>query len=73
VTALNKIDRLPDADGKLPRSPLELAYYQESLSAEFPEAVLISAEKRWNIDLLRERLVQVLDRELAGGRVTSAG
>jgi hypothetical protein len=25
--------------------------------------VLISAEKRWNIDLLRERIVQVLDRE----------
>jgi GTP-binding protein HflX len=62
VTALNKIDRLPDADGNLPRSPAELAYYQESLSQEFPEAVLISAEKRWNIDLLRERLTRVLER-----------
>jgi GTP-binding protein HflX len=63
VTALNKVDQLPDADDKLPSSPSELAYYQESLAEVWPEAVLISAEKRWNIDLLRERIVQVLDRE----------
>ena len=63
VTALNKIDRLPDADGALPRSSAELAYYQESLSEAWPEAALISAEKRWNIDLLRARLVDVLDGE----------
>jgi GTP-binding protein HflX len=62
VTALNKIDQMPDADGNLPRSPSELAYYQESLAEAWPEAVLISAEKRWNIDLLRERLVQTLER-----------
>jgi GTP-binding protein HflX len=71
VTALNKIDRLPDADGKLPRSPLELAYYQESLSEAWPEAVLISAERRWNIELLRARLVDVLRREAKAARASA--
>ena len=66
VTALNKIDRLPDADGTLPNSPQELAYYQETLAADLPEAVLISAEKRWNIDLLRRRIVEVLDGVAVG-------
>jgi GTP-binding protein HflX len=73
VTALNKIDRLPDADGNLPRSAAELAYYQESLSDAWPEAVLISAEKRWNIDLLREQLVEVLGREPVTAPRANAG
>jgi GTP-binding protein HflX len=63
VTALNKIDRLPDADGRLPTSPTELAFYQETLTADLPEAVLISAERRWNMDVLRSRLVVMLERE----------
>ena len=66
VTALNKIDQLPDADGALPATSRELAYYQETLAADLPEAVLISAEKRWNIDLLRRRIVEVLDSVAVG-------
>jgi GTP-binding protein HflX len=62
VTALNKIDQMPDADGNLPRSAAELAYYQETLADAWPEAVLISAEKRWNLELLRQRIVGVLER-----------
>jgi GTPase len=73
LTALNKIDRAPDADGNLPRSPAELSYYQESLDQGRPDAVLISAEKRWNLDLLRARLVEVLDREAAIVRPSVVG
>jgi GTP-binding protein HflX len=64
VTALNKVDQLPDADGRPVRSLEELSSFQQSLTTNIPEAVLISAEKRWGLDALKERLVQVLDRSL---------
>ena len=63
VTALNKVDQLPDADGRPARSLAELASFQGSLTANVPGAVLISAEKRWGIDLLKQRLIEVLDGE----------
>ncbi len=73
VTALNKVDQMTDADGNPPKSPADVAYYQEKLAADMPGAVLVSAEKRWNLDVLRQRIVEVLDREGArAGAATSA-
>ena len=62
ITVLNKVDQLPDADGKPVRSLSELASFQESLAENIADAVLISAEKRWGIDLLKQRIVETLDR-----------
>lgn len=73
VTALNKVDQMTDADGNPPKSPADVAYYQEKLAADMPGAVLVSAEKRWNLDVLRRRIVEALDREGArAGAATSA-
>ncbi len=63
ITVLNKIDQLPDADGKPVTFPAEIASFQDSLTANIPGAVLISAEKRWGVDLLKQRLIEMLDRE----------
>jgi GTP-binding protein HflX len=62
ITVLNKVDRLPDADGHAVRSLAELAPFQASLTTNIPDAVLVSAEKRWGLELLRRRLVEVIDR-----------
>jgi len=64
ITALNKIDQLRDADGRTPASEAELAYFQESLAIDMPDAVLISAERRWGLAALRARLVAAIDSEL---------
>ncbi len=61
VTALNKVDALADADGRAPRSLDEIAGFQQSLAANIPGAVLVSAERRWGLDLLRAKLVEVID------------
>ncbi|HEX5478666.1 MAG TPA: GTPase HflX [Dehalococcoidia bacterium] len=63
ITALNKVDALADADGRAPRSLADIAAFQDSLSANIPGAVLVSAEKGWGLDALRARLVEVIDRE----------
>jgi GTP-binding protein HflX len=63
ITVLNKIDQLPDADGNPVKSLAELGTFQDSLTANIPDAVLISAEKRWGIDLLKQRLIESLDRQ----------
>ena len=65
ITVLNKVDQVPDADGKPVNSIAELTSFQESLAANIPGAVLISAEKRWGIDLLKQRLIEALDRQPA--------
>ncbi len=62
VTVLNKVDQLPDADGKRVESLEELVSFQGALTQNIPGAVLLSAEKRWGIDLLKQRLVEVLER-----------
>ncbi len=67
ITVLNKIDQLPDADGKPVASLAELDSFQESLTANIPGAVLISAEKRWGIDTLKQRLIETLDRQPVAG------
>jgi GTP-binding protein HflX len=65
ITALNKVDQLPDAAGNPVRSLDELASFQSALTANIPDAILISAEKRWGLDLLKQRLVEVLERQPA--------
>jgi GTP-binding protein HflX len=62
ITVLNKVDQVPRPDGKPVASLAELAQFQASLAANIPGAVLVSAEKRWGLDLLRQRIVSVLDR-----------
>ena len=71
VTVLNKVDQLPDADGKRVNSLEELSSFQQSLTANVPDAVLISAEKRWGLDLLKQRLIHMLDRTPAATIVHS--
>jgi GTP-binding protein HflX len=61
ITVLNKVDQLLDADGNAPRSLDDLRAYQASLSANIPGAVLVSAEKRWGLELLRTRIIEMLD------------
>jgi len=68
ITVLNKVDALPDADGRPPRSLADVAAYQESLGANIPGAVLVSAEKRWGLDLLRARVVEAIDRAKVAAR-----
>ncbi len=65
VTVLNKVDQVPDAEGRTVGSFAELASFQGGLTANVPDAVLVSAEKRWGLDLLRARIIEVLDRQLA--------
>ena len=62
ITVLNKVDQIPDAGGRLPRSLEELQSFQSSLTENLPEAVLISAERAWGLDLLRRRITQSIDR-----------
>jgi len=71
ITVLNKVDQIPDADGRLPRSLEELQSFQSSLTENLPGAVLISAERAWGLDLLRQRIAEALDRvgaEAVGAR-----
>ncbi len=63
ITVLNKVDRIPDADGNTVASLDELAPFQASLTANIPDAVLVSAEKRWGLDALRARIIETLDRQ----------
>lgn len=62
ITVLNKVDQLPDANGRLPASFEELESFQSSLTENIPGAVLVSAERRWGLELLRARIVEMLDR-----------
>jgi GTP-binding protein HflX len=68
ITVLNKADRVPGPDGRPVGSLAELAPFQASLAANIPDAVLVSAEKRWGLELLRQRIVSVLVRALVGVR-----
>lgn len=57
VVAFNKVDLLTDAAGE----PQAVAEIEAALHAEHPEAVLISAAKKWNLD----SLLRAIERELA--------
>jgi GTP-binding protein HflX len=60
LTALNKVDQIADADGRTPNSLEELSGFQGALTANIPGAVLISAERRWGLELLKQRLLEEL-------------
>jgi GTP-binding protein HflX len=64
ITVLNKVDQLPDADGHPARSLAELTPFQQSLGENVPGALLISAEKKWGIDALKARLIEVLPEKV---------
>jgi GTP-binding protein HflX len=57
VVAFNKIDRLAPLD----RASAELQEIEAALREEHPEAVLISAAQKWNLD----PLLRAVERELA--------
>ena len=61
ITVLNKVDALPDADGRPVASLGELGPFQASLAANIPDAVLLSAERRWGLDALKARLIETLE------------
>ncbi|HXK33901.1 MAG TPA: GTPase HflX, partial [Dehalococcoidia bacterium] len=63
ITVLNKVDQLVDTDGNAITSIDELAAARATLAADNPDAVLVSAQQRWGLDELRERVIEVLERE----------
>ena len=66
ITVLNKVDVLTDAAGRPIRSLGDLSGEQAGLAADAPDAVLVSAEKRWGLDDLRGRIIDVLDAAAVG-------
>ena len=60
VVALNKVDRLPGADGKSTADLQELTDFDVALEATRLDAVLISAAKGWGLDELLRRVEQSL-------------
>jgi GTP-binding protein HflX len=70
ITALNKVDVLTDDAGNAISSLDALRGEQAGVTADAPNAnaVLVSAEKRWGLDALRERIVAVLDGAAVGAR-----
>lgn len=65
LTAFNKVDLLVDRDGRSIASIEELGEYELSMAAHRPDAVLISAERRWALDELRARISESLRRDPA--------
>jgi GTP-binding protein HflX len=62
VTALNKVDLLSRRDGDPIRDLEELREQRTLLSNEQPDALLISAQNRWGLDELRQRIEVVLEK-----------
>lgn len=60
VVALNKIDRLVGYDGRPVEGPAALGDLAADLRDRFPQAVLISAERRWGLDALARRIEETL-------------
>ena len=56
LVALNKVDRLTSADGAPVGGLADLEDYDLALAEHRPDAVLISAERRWGLDELQERI-----------------
>jgi GTP-binding protein HflX len=62
VTALNKVDKLVQRDGEPVELPAALADIEPSLAEHRPDAVLVSAERRWGFEELLGRISEELDR-----------
>ncbi len=60
VTALNKVDRLTGPAGEPVTGLEDLDAFRASLAANRPEAVLVSAERRWGLGELLERIDETL-------------
>ncbi|MEX1254493.1 MAG: GTPase HflX [Dehalococcoidia bacterium] len=60
ITALNKVDLLAERNGAAITSLEELTAYEPSLAEHRPDAVLISAERGWGLDELRQRIAEAL-------------
>jgi GTP-binding protein HflX len=60
ITALNKVDLLAERNGAAITSLDELTGYEPSLTEHRPDAVLISAERGWGLDELRQRIAEAL-------------
>ena len=56
VTALNKVDQLVGPDGLTVDKLADLEDYDLGLAENRPDATLISAERRWGLDALLERI-----------------
>jgi GTP-binding protein HflX len=63
VSALNKVDRLCRRDGTPVRGMEDLLEFDLSLAQNRPDAVLISAERRWGLDDLLARIEGTLALE----------
>ncbi len=66
---LNKVDRLETEGGRPVAGLDELAEMREVIEGEHVNALLISAERGWGLDALRERAVEMLDAAGAGRRL----
>ena len=60
LTVLNKVDQVQSPAGRAPQEFADLREFTEEVTRERPDAVLLSAEKRWGLEELRERIVSVL-------------
>ena len=73
VTALNKVDLVVERDGGSHPNMEELAEYELSLAEHRPDAVLVSAERRWGLEELQARIAGALRcvEEARAGAATS--
>jgi 50S ribosomal subunit-associated GTPase HflX len=62
VTALNKVDKLVTGDGSPDGLPAAFAELEPSLAEHRPDAVLVSAERRWGFEELLARISEELAR-----------
>ncbi|MGB6837911.1 MAG: hypothetical protein WBF66_09430, partial [Dehalococcoidia bacterium] len=63
ITALNKVDRLTRRDGSPVEGLEDLLEFDLSLASNRPDAVLISAERRWGLDDLLAKVEGALALE----------
>ena len=71
ITALNKIDLLMEREGGSQANE-EMDEYERSLAEHRPDAVLVSAERRWGLDELMARIAAKLGRASEADAVGAA-
>ena len=73
LLVLNKCDQLAGEDGALPTSYEEARSALASAGVPPPNVVLVSATKRWGLDVLLRRISTGLDGDLAGEGASQTG